>query len=445
VEKSSLRPLELIAPARVGTRRVSPFWHWILLGASTLSFGAGCAATQLIVLPDVLIVPPENPCVTVVERVEHLDDTTELGFSSVELLQHIGGAQRTPMLWLAAEHNEEYQLDYAPEHGDSALDLVVTAAPGGITYEHPVRALFAPEDTECGTGTLKVPVSVQLRSQGQALDETFVGTLEATVPYRAHLSASLAADHLGGSLTIPGLVSLDPERHFQLGSLGVDAELWQGGSQGALSAHVTSSFAKPSSDPLRLPAAPPERDTASLAAWPTAEICEGDASALPPDAKVMGFSAADVLAVLSDKSRLELAWTDGSMTPLDIVVVDPGAALCQSYADALEFDATLRLHTADGRLDTARPVHVAAQRERGGIGEITVTQLDSAEPLKARELGARALDSLDMHDYHSFVVEVEASYRGTGGEGSLSVRGVDGTAPDGSLQSTLLASGRWTL
>lgn len=415
------------------------------LGAGTLFaliVGSACAPT-LVDAGNFPEIPASNtPCVTLVERIQYLDEVTPLGFSAVELLNHVAGAHDSDLTWLEPVSNEEYQLDYGPERGRSTLQLGIAAGEGPVLYEHQEPVLFAPEDTECQVGALKVPVDVTLRSGGQALDETFAATLAASVPYRAHLSKTLARARVGGGVAATGIMSLDRERTFALGGFTLNMELWQGGSRGSLLGQVVGAYAKPSKT-LRL-SPQPETEQPGLAVWPSDATCDDGSSPIPSDAKVMGFSARDVLEVLTGSDGLQLSWDDGAATPLAIDFLELEDELCQSLADELEFDATLHARTADGRVDVKLPVHVSSAAQGAGIGEIAISSNAAEEPFSPGALATAGIRELNLRDYRSILVEVDASYRGGRGGGSISLRGIDGKSADGQYLSTLITTGRWS-
>src|SRR5262245_2296286 len=74
--------------------------------------------------PELPVLPvPSTPCVSVVERIAHLDQPSALGFSAVELLARVTGESVSPLVWVAPESNPEYTLSYGPETGVTNLRL----------------------------------------------------------------------------------------------------------------------------------------------------------------------------------------------------------------------------------------------------------------------------------------------------------------------------------
>ena len=120
---------------------------------------------------------------------------------------------------------------------------------------------------EVAEGVLEVPVSVSLRSQTQALDETFPARLEAKSAYRAELSHTFAPGTWSGGFRFTEVTSLNPELAVSTGPLSLSLVLWEGGSQGSLTTEVVSQ-PRPGSSSAKLetwPGALASSEPASLA------------------------------------------------------------------------------------------------------------------------------------------------------------------------------------
>lgn len=397
---------------------------------------AACAETPIV--PDAPMVPLAiAPCTPVVERLEHLDQPSALGFSAVELLARVAGESSSPLAWLPPEPSSDYTLAYGPENGRSSLRLQVVPAEGEVLYRHELRADDAPDDVECAQDVLEVPVTVSLQSSAGALDETFPAQLQASAAYRAQLTHRFLRS--SGAFNTD-LRSLEPERAFSAGPLLLQATLWEGGSQGSLSTEILGSFTDRASPATRaaFPAPVPVAEPMVLAQWPSAEPC-GAASMtrLPSDAKVLGFSVSDVLSALAASGSRELTWSTGDVTALELDFVPPASELCQSVDDALAFATNLRVRTADGKLSTELPVQISAAGEGGALGEISV---QTPEP----ETNAGAVAPPG--------VELDASFRSGLSTGTLTLSGVPaGVDPKHAALSLgdphgvrELVSGRWT-
>jgi len=69
-----------------------------------------------------------QPCITVVERMEHLDQASGLGFSAVEVLARLVGESNSSLIWLPPRAGDQYLLDYGPESGTSNVRVQISAA-----------------------------------------------------------------------------------------------------------------------------------------------------------------------------------------------------------------------------------------------------------------------------------------------------------------------------
>lgn len=391
--------------------------------------------------------PPEEPCVAVVEPVEHIDQPTPLGFAAVDVLRRLAGQHSARLLWLEPERNDEYALAYGPERGLSRITLDVRASEGQILHRYHVPAFGAPAETECEPGELEIPVAVNLQSQQLALDESFSARLRARIPYRAELSKAFDPAALRGGLSFSEADSLDRERAVWIARLELQMTLWQGGSAGSLRARLGAAYVEASNPPR--PSTLPVTDLSvaepgELARWPSGEACAGPFRLLPVAAPVMGFSARDVLDALEGQGQRELTWSDGSLTELSLEYLGVEESVCQAIGDALELDLEVRARTSDGRVDTRFPVHVTATPEAGAIGAIGAIALRRGG-LDASLEAPSSNPELDGHG--SVFVDIELEREGLADSGSISLREVDRSAFDRGARhpSEPIATGHWSL
>jgi hypothetical protein len=407
-----------------------------LLGKSALLGSGGVAALavllaacaevplELAVLPTFVPVPD---CIPYVERIQHLDQPSDLGFSAVELLGRVAGETVSPLIWLPPEQSPEYLLAYGPESGRSQLHVRITPVEGEVRYRHEELSDNAPEGTVCAEGVLEVPVTVSLQSQSQALDETFPARLEAKSAYRAQLTHQFAPGSWRGGFGFTETISLDPARAVSTGPLSLSLVLWEGGSQGSLGTEVVSqpkvSGSSASAAIEAWPMALASSEPTSLALWPSAEPCaEPSHSSLPSDAKVLGFSVDDVLRTLASERARELTWSSGDNTQIELSFVPPASELCQGVEQALSFQTSVRVHTVDGRLDAELPVQINAADENGGIGEITVQSIET--PDGAGALSLSGLGRGQTRGFGQIRVDLDASFRAGVSAGTITVSGV---------------------
>ena len=387
-----------------------------------------------------------GPCVTSVSYVAHWDDPTSLGFSALNVLARLAGPRLSPVEWAEPEPNDEYMLDYGPERGSGGLELDVRARDGRVVLSEPFPRFDAPEDTTCPAGTLHIPVEVTLRSSGQALDEQFNAMLEASVPYQGRIKRTLSARTLQGGLSISRVESLDPERTFWIGSVGVEALLWEGGSMGSLSVQLGGGYRRVAKEDRPFPA--PAAQPPALAAWPSAQRCSAGQSYLPSDARVLGFSVRDVLARLASPAARPLTWSDGSVVPIALELDGPEPDLCQEIGEALRFGAMLRARSEDASLDVRLPVQVEVENDAGDIGAIKIegSEPEAPHPIPGVDAKARRpRPRLRFDGYRALLVALDWTRLGERDSGSLALRGVESAAPDeeGRYESSMITNGRW--
>jgi hypothetical protein len=442
LEPSFLAPRAPRPPAPLpGLLRLGPpaSGAWLIAG---LALGCGAGTPQL--AESLYLLPDANGdgCAAAVTRIEAIDEPTPLGFTAIDALMRLDGPRSSPLVWLEPAPNPEYLLTLGPESGLSTLAIDVRAQDGPILHRFRTPLLTAPEDTACDTGALEIPISITLESAAQGLSESFDATLEARTPYRGRIEKRFEPGSLRGSLGLASVASLDPARSFWLGALRFEAEVWEGGSLGALSVELGVRHAKAAATP-GLPPEPPEQP-GSIATWPSAAACEGGGSALPSSAKVLGFSVDDVLAELRGGGPRRATWADGSETPLEVALAAEGSEPCQTVGESLSFGALLHTRTAGG-LDVRSLVQVDALDAGGRVGAI---RIESAEPDAPSPLASGSSQdgrNTGSEGYTAVLVGVEWMHDGARDTGSLSLRGVDARSPDasGAYPSTALASAHW--
>ncbi len=389
--ESPPRPSEdLPGQRRPGTALPRIRRHRGLLGTCALAVASGCAHTAQ--QPDLALpfITARGPCIPVVERIEHWDQPSPLGFSALEVLRHLGGDRTSALIWMPSVDREQYSMDYGPERGRSSLWLRVAAGAGDIQYREELLAPDAPEGSECAPPVLALPVEISLRSDAFALDETFQTQIVASSVHRAELAHRVEPKGIAGGLIIDELGSRDPNRQYRVAALQVQMLLWENGSQGSVEAEIWGSYTKTAPQALRdaAPLAEPVGDREPLAVWPSAERCSEPARALPNDARPLGFSASDVLEALSSSRAPALEWSDGSRAELALEFQALASELCQAFEEDLVFEAQLRARTRDGRLDASVPVQVRAYAEGGALGEVVVQTPPADNPTSSLEFDA---------------------------------------------------------
>jgi hypothetical protein len=296
---------------------------------------------------------PEPPCEP--ERtLLGAADATVLGASVQGLIDNLELGSPRPLFWVPFD--EVAPTTFAPGPGETTLTLGVTLRPG----ESARQTLQIPDATgaACPLDVVSVPVLVSLTTGDGALDERFDATLEFTSQKVVHLSQQLSPDELTGSFAFGAIGA--PAQGFQARTLGVEMELWPGGSRGSIRPGLSQTG---SPTPPQLPAPYSDVDIdaptptpslpehwSAVAVWPRREVCPNDGRggvAFDASDAVLGVSPLDVIGALEDEPTWALA-SDTGETPVQLSFEAPSGLLCVTgFGGPLEFDvrATLR---ADG-------------------------------------------------------------------------------------------------
>lgn len=356
--------------------------------------------------PPLWIGAAAGPCSATFERVAAVDEPTDLGFSAIEAMQRLGGRRTSPLVWLDPPRTNEYELEFGPERQASELSVSLALAPGDIGLRRTAATSEESGDVDCGPDALLIPVEVVLQSAGHALDESFRGVLEASSPHRGRLTARFERGALAGGLVFSRIESLDPARSFHVSAVDLELLVWHAGSHGNVSVEIGSAPTDEGAAVLE----GPEEPRPALAIWPSAADCADGWAALSRDSTLSGESAADVIATLAEQPPEELRWSDGSAAELRLSFEALPDELCQSTGDVLEFDASLRARSSDGRVDSVVPVRVVADRD-----EIQITRASDTATEGAPAPAPPGNDGTPAH------VDIEARYRRDGASGSLQV------------------------
>jgi hypothetical protein len=238
-------------------------------------------------------------------------DVTAYGITVAEFVERFRGPVVSELHW------DDYDwwdaaFTHRPGPGTSSLSLGLGESIGlALQYD---EAPWGPGDARlCDGAMLLVLVGVELASEDGALAESFQTTLRAGGPNTASIYHDLPLSSLCGNFEIRS-----EELEFESPGLSVEALLWPGGSSGEIRPtfervwHVHGEQATPGSeleatgnlDPIAVtPERPPEpsdaEDGRCVARWPFAEQCS-EYRALSSDAPLMGVSARQVLATMSD-------------------------------------------------------------------------------------------------------------------------------------------------
>jgi hypothetical protein len=299
-------------------------------------------------------IPRGVPC-DLVETEVAWDAATPFGGSALDALNRLTPNESLPFYWVPFDSVPD--TTFSPGPGTTALAFGIGArADAAVTY-----LSWSPKepDASCPDETLQLPVQVQLKSADGAMDLSVAGQLQLTSGSAGHVRADLPTD-LGGSFHFEQFGP--PEQHWRSTGFELQADLWPGGSNGAL----IPSWAVQASDLTRggPPAAPGTLTPAGplmigphavqwIGIWPRPERC----AYLPGD-RVIGLSVAGVVSELDSRSDWTLR-SDERELPVQFTLELPTGLQCVAKnGRSMSFDVTSTLSAGPA---TGAPLeHLAA-------------------------------------------------------------------------------------
>jgi hypothetical protein len=285
------------------------------------------------------------------------DEETAFGASSQELVSRLAASGNRPFFWVP--YDGVPGTSFTPGPGAVTLTLGLDLNEGLI--EQTRWRPLASEST-CPDDTLLVPVVVNLQTSDGALNEHSNGWLQFTSGRTAHLSTELPAE-LGGSFAFEQIGAGGED--WRAEGFDLEADLWPGGSRGALSPRIARSDVPPSPGS---PAAPPPNTSQpsegsaigpdipshwpSIAVWPRRESCDGERrgrSAVHADEDpVIGLSITDVVNDLNARSEWTLT-ADEQATPVRFTLDVPMGLQCvRQSGRAMSFEVVATLQSQGG-------------------------------------------------------------------------------------------------
>lgn len=283
-----------------------------------------------------------------------LDEQSALGFSASDVLMQVGTKRTETLTWKPAG-----SLSYGPESGEQALTVEVTqnGTPRFVDLE-PKSSGEGPA-IEIGSDCpdiLEIPVTLKLQSAGGALDESIETTLSARSKLTSRIYHRLAANEIHGSLEVEG------SDGFELDALYVSLAVSQYGITGGITPSLTKSTGDSVSNS-------PAHALASFGLG----ACEGG-QAVPLDASVADFSAADVLQLLEQGVTSAAKWDSGAETEVALQFETASTHACAVLEPApfsppgsdgsvgtLRIQGTVIAKSTDDALDIRFPVTVTAR------------------------------------------------------------------------------------
>jgi hypothetical protein len=262
---------------------------------------------------------------------------SELGFAPSEVLDFAIGRYEAPLRW-----SDDPQLRLEPETDESTIEIEIERA-GDVM-------LFEPDTVYTGRGSsceywYEIPVRVTLRSDGGALDETFVATMRTVKPEVAFIHVSAEGGAVDGALAAQ---FLGEEGALAPNQLILTLSVSRSNVSGVIDADW--SIPATSTSPLT-------SEYRAVAHWGAAD-CSRRAVAVDLAEPTYGVRAQSMIDRLTNLTELDLTWTDGSVTTAHAAFTTDAMGACitlLSYPAAMwavaTLDGVLQLQTEDGRLD----------------------------------------------------------------------------------------------
>jgi hypothetical protein len=347
-----------------------------------------------------------------------VDTDTPLGFSAADILAFAGGSHEVTIRWNPSEF-----ASYGPESGDHALTITLSHDDGEIRFVEP-KENNGDGDNHLGSllptapcsEWLEIDVTVTLKSDGGALDESFETTLMARSPLQAIASHQLKHDQVMGGFEITD-VRIEG---FMLAQLQLSMTFTPLGSSGNLSAV----FEVRRGDAVGNAAA-----GGGLATWGVADCNDrffGSGVGAELDQDVLGVRPNDVLELFEQKASVEVSWQSGSSTTSTLAFTPAGESACIVFDEdglgtaRISIPGTLTMQSEDGRLDGAwaGSLHTNVHADASSVSQASfeLTSNGLGEPAEDGDAGAYfgfPMTDADGYDFWSVGVQLSVSASGS--------------------------------
>jgi hypothetical protein len=316
------------------------------------------------------------------------DADTSLGFKANDVLAFVEGAHSEQLTW-----NPQERLEYGPESGQHVLTLEITrkGAPR-LTHYAPNAGPFGEIALAGGDGAggygcsdaIEIDVQVRIKSDQGALDETFDSTIVARSDKAVSIYHRVKDDKLNGSFAVTKITPVIPVNsppsnasEPRLIQLTFSIQLTKYGTQGSFTGTIEQRFDSGISSASGGGGA---AGSAPLARWGLADCLYRGAS-VPMSAQAAAFSGDDLLTLLnrngkgtvtfdgSAASSATLAFSAASERAC-VVLENNGATM--GGPGTVYIQASLRIQSADGRIDGSWPLEITALPDQTG-------QIDQAQ------------------------------------------------------------------
>lgn len=302
-------------------------------------------------------------CEETVTVLESVDEVSALGFAAADVLSFAEGSHQSAIHWHPGD------IQFGPETGEGELSVDVAYDGGEIR--------FVDAEPKGGEGfggdcpdRLEIDADVSMTTSGGALDEHFVGTIQAMRSNVATILEKREPDEFEGALEVE---SVDIENGEATAiTLGI------GLSTFGIFGSIDGGIQVEDGDAVGF-------GGFNYATFPDAKLaCDFPFEApVPFDADFGAFSAADALALLAAHPQHMLDWEGDAPSPLTLSAVHDGAPICARTSPSssegegdtpISFGVELTMSSEDGRLDGTLDLTARAMADANGeLAELYLT------------------------------------------------------------------------
>jgi hypothetical protein len=353
-------------------------------------------------------------CEETVTVLESVDEASTLGFSAGDVLAFAEGSHQSSIHWHPGE------IDFGPETGEGELSVEVEYDGGEIRYVD-----SEPKNEEGFGGDcpdrLEIDANVTMKTSGGALDEHFVGTIQAMRSNVATILQKREPGDFEGALTIEDIETENGEATAITLGIGLSTFGIFGSIDGGIQVEDGDAVGF---------------GGFNYATFPDAKLaCEFPFEApVPFDAAFGGFSAADALALLATHPEHVLTWDGDEPTPLTLTAVHDGAPICARMSPTTEsegdtpisFGVEVTMLSDDGRLDGTLDLTARAMADASGeLTELYLThEAPYAEHVSPEDFEATyGIHGVDLSGYDGGGLTFDASVTPEYSTGAITVLG----------------------
>ncbi len=292
-------------------------------------------------------------------------EVTPLGYSADQILAFAGGVHRVPVQWKDGS-SEFATLSTTPASGETELELTVSYEDGDVSL------VQRQPGTSGGAGPaiasdpcndqLTIEVTVQVKTDNGAFDDTFPATLTVDSASHATLHIDFDPEDLGGSFRTEVLTPADAiAKQF-----AIDAAFAPGGFAGSIMGTITGGNGQVA-----------YAAGAEFARWPEGHCAEIRGIPMAVTDEGIGQAAWDALVY---EVPVAFGWEDGTETTLKLELSSPDGEGCYQYEgfsgfEYVTFDVQAHAQTGDERIDGNWSLLASVELEQGVPVRTTLYQL----------------------------------------------------------------------